>query len=426
MRIEGLSWQENWSIPNGGESSIHPIPSVQPATIVYHGEERFNYGHYGIHLGQEDILTFLGPNDQVIVGKFIDCREGSPTQGVAETFSWTPSSRKRLRIPAGVAHAFDNLERVFTINSYKSYLPNLSDWLNGQTDWSPSSDVINVPENVDPKEVPVFRPNSAPASDTWYAFFSAVQNEVLKNVTREYPMTMDIQMDSGEKVRMKLSKRIEIEAIQSEFPCGIDGVEWRPHLNVPSGKDSGFIPLVDQRPMYFIDHGSTAYSHDAYGIHCFQEDRLTFLGSSSQVIRVKMFDSRQGSPTLGLRCEFDFSPSPLRYLCIPAGVAHAFEGLENVFTVNRPRLLKVPGSDSGFRFPDVVDWPLDREPLPSFETGIEEIEPFEYRRRVALQKEQLTMPVDYETPAVLLFDQGNGNHIRVALRRKSLNANAQD
>jgi hypothetical protein len=39
MGIQGLRWEDNWSIPNGGESKVLPIPTLRPPTIVYHGDD---------------------------------------------------------------------------------------------------------------------------------------------------------------------------------------------------------------------------------------------------------------------------------------------------------------------------------------------------------------------------------------------------
>lgn len=418
MNIDGLRWEDTWTIPNGGESSVHPIPSLRPTTIVYHGDEDFSYGHYGIHLGQEDILTFLGRPDLTITGRFIDCREGSPTEGAYETFTWSPSSRRRLHIPPGVAHALDNLGGVNTLNTYRSYLPSPEALVHGDTAWSPDTDIVNLPDDCTPEDAPRFVPNTYPASEGWYQLVARIQGEALSGYTREYPMTADLRLDSGEDVRVKLARRLQSNEVEPTPACEIPGVMWEPHLHLPSGENSGFVPLVDRRPMYYIDHGTSEYTHDAYGIHCYQEDRLTFLGESTSTVRVHMFDARENSATAGLEDTFEFQPNARRVLAIPPGVAHAFEHLENVFTVNRPKSLRVPEKGAGFEFPDVIDWPLDKLPRPTFPVGSEEVDISEYLARVTAQEEEMANPGSTETPAVLLVDDGEGGNVRVALRKR--------
>ena len=108
--ILGLRWEENKRIDNGTDSFVVPFPSTRPVNLVFHGEEPFEYGHYGIHLGQEDQLTFLGNSDQEITAYFIDCRDSSSTLHQRFVTQLTPNSGRRLCIPPGVAHAFDGLE----------------------------------------------------------------------------------------------------------------------------------------------------------------------------------------------------------------------------------------------------------------------------------------------------------------------------
>lgn len=419
--IAGLGWRPNWRIPNGGESFVVPFPTLRPATIVFHGEDEFEYGHYGIHLGQADVLTFLGPESQRITGHFIDCREGSPTAGVREVHEWGPGSDRALYIPAGVAHAFDGLERVHTLNTYELFLPDPQQWLSGKLDWRAEADVINLPMTVADADVPRFRPNSHPASEVWYQLVARQQAEALPQVTHEYPFTSDITLDSGEKHRIELRKRRDRSDVVPEWEPvdGIDGLGWVAHPVFWSGPRSGFVPLVDPRPLYFVDHGSAHYAHDAYGIHLGQEDHLTFVGPQQQTIELKLADVRKGSPTFGNETVIRFRPSALRYLKIPNGVAHAFDGLENVITFNRPNTF-LPENGEMETGNDVIDWPLDRRPFLALESHRNPAGERFYRAQVTGQQALLTdQSVGTSTPAVFLTEDGDGNHVRVAVRKRA-------
>ncbi|WP_337239681.1 hypothetical protein [Proteus faecis] len=80
INIAGLHWISRWRVNNGKKDSyVVPFATTYPINIIYHGKSKFKYGQYGIHLGQQDTLTFLGNKNKKILAKFIDCRKYSPT-----------------------------------------------------------------------------------------------------------------------------------------------------------------------------------------------------------------------------------------------------------------------------------------------------------------------------------------------------------
>lgn len=416
--IHGLDWESNWRIENGQDSYVVPFATIRPVNIVFHGEEKFDYAQYGIHLGQEDNLTFLGPSTQIITGQFIDCRRNSPTLHKRVTAQWNPTSQRFLRIPPGVAHAFDSLENIFTINAYKQYLPDPNVWLAGQTAWNAGSDVVNFEMDVTDDLLPIVEPNQNEASDVFYQLIAENQRNTLPDLNHEYPTTNDVALDDGTEVRLMFKK---ISSASSSIPewepiAGIDGAGWVRHLLIPSGDKSGYVPLLDARPLYIVDHGEVQYSHDAYGIHLGQRDCLTFLGPASQLVNLTMTDCRNNSPTFHNTVSLQFTPNALRYLIIPNGVAHRFERLENVFTVNRP-VLFVDNEGSYEPGNDVIDWPIDRQPFPKLEINTIPARQEFYINQMLAQKELQLAPPMHATPMVLLTKDRQGSPIRVALRK---------
>jgi hypothetical protein len=128
-------------------------------------------------------------------------------------------------------------------------------------------------------------------------------------------------------------------------------------------------------------------------------------------------DCRKGSPTLGREVIHEFEPSPLRMLVIPPGVAHAFEGLGRIFTINRP--LRRGGDPELFEpGNDVIDWPLEKRPAPAFQVKGGSF-PFSYYARLAqIQRDYIaSREGSLSTPSVLLVDDGSGKQVKVALRR---------
>ncbi|MFI6644738.1 hypothetical protein [Streptomyces sp. NPDC050504] len=360
--IGQLGWQENARTGAGNSSCAAYFPGPRPAALVFHGEREFSYGHYGIHLGQADVLTFMGPAQQRITGTFIDCRAGSPTAGTLERREFTPSVRRALRIPPGVAHTFEGLEHVHTLNTYELYLPEPEEWVHGELQWRPDADIINVPFGVKRDELPYFTPNPHPAGALWYEIVAARQREMIPRLAHAYPLTRELRFDDGDVRRIEFRRRLDrVQAAGGDGwqPVeGIDGVGWGSHPVVRSGPHSGLSALLDPEPMYVADHSANAPEHRAHRVHLGQEDRLTFLGPSHHRVTAHLLDTRPDSPTYGIETTHVFGPDPERYLLLPPGVGHFFEHPEPVHTVNRPHVLS--------RTPDA--------PHVSFERAFESIQ----------------------------------------------------
>jgi len=416
--ILGLEWRDNWRIENGQESYVIPFPTVRPVNVVFHGERKFDYGHYGIHLGQSDRLTFLGPSAQVITGHFIDCRKGSPKVHQRVIAQWHPTSGRALYVPNGVAHAFDGLEGIFTLNDYRLFLPDPDKWLSGETNWTMENDVINLPMDVMDEGLPTVESNMHEASEVFYHLVAQQQRQGIPQIDYEYPFTDDFQTEKGETVRLMFRRHNENTQYTPEWEPieGIDDAGWSRHLVVHSGEHSGFVPLLDPRPFYIVDHDESSYSHDAYGIHLGQVDHLTFLGPSNQEVTLTLVDCRRHSRIYHRKVEVKFNPSPLRYLVIPNGVAHRFQNLEKVYTINRPAIYTdneseyEPGND-------VIDWPADRADFPMFEVSTKAASQDFYSRQVQGQRKLMQSQANQATPIVLLAQDSECNTVRVVLRK---------
>ena len=416
--IDGLKLEPNWRINNGEESFVVPFPTTAPFNLVFHGETEFEYGHYGIHLGQEDRLTFLGNPDQIITAFFIDCRENSPTKGNRLTQEFNASSEFCLCIPPGVAHAFNGLENVFTINSYRLFLPEPDKWVAGETKWTIENDVINLPMDVKNDDIVYFEPNICEASEVFYELIREHQIENLPKIDSEYPFTEDFKFEDGTNARVMFRKKQNQEKIIPDWEEieGIEGLGWEKHLSYWSGDSSGFVPFLDHSPFYVVDHGTDSYSHDAYGIHIGQEDRLTFVGDSTRLVTLELVDCREGTSTKHNKVKIEFYPSALRFLVIPNGVAHRFENLHNVFTINRPRIYSdnineyEPGND-------VIDWDVKDYDYPTFAVSSKEANLEYYRNQAESQKTLMMEPAKQSTPIVVSVKDENENLVKVAIRK---------
>lgn len=415
--ISGLRWQENWRLANGGDSFVIPFPRTRPTTIVFHGSKPFSYGHYGIHLGQQDRLTFLGSSKQLITARFVDCRVGSPTAGVKLEVKFRPSSKWELNIPPGVAHSFDGLEDIATLNNYDLFLPDPDDWMSGNTKWDFDADIVNLAEDFDQSELPLYEENKSPASDVYYRLVAENQEHKVKLLKSSYPYTHEHSTPDGPTYIIKVHEKIQDEGVvEWENISDIDGLGWLNNPAILSGQNSGFVPLVSCRPYYVVDHGfSETYTHDAYGIHLGQQDRLIFLGDEQSSATVEFVDCRHGSPTLHDRVSATFSPNAKRTLVIPAGVAHRFENLQGIFTINQGSIFLNANADYE-PGNDVIDWPVTRTDFPVLDPNTTPADDAYYALLARSQIEVRQKGDVRSTPIVVMAKDAFGNDVRVAIR----------
>ncbi|ERK11046.1 hypothetical protein L579_0842 [Pantoea sp. AS-PWVM4] len=419
INIDGLHWIPRWRVNNGKiDSYVIPFPTTHPVNIVFHGEREFKYGQYGIHLGQQDILTFLGDETQKITAKFIDCRKKSITFRNYLEFEITPSSTKTLIIPPGVAHTFHNLENVFTLNTYKIFLPTIYQLSDKSLQWSPANDVINIPENIIPEEIEGYDPMTEEASTLVYHRIGEFQEENLTNHMFQHPETREFTLNDGSHVNLRIREK-NVKEKELKLPTSkIQGVTFKQLPSIKTGKESCIIPLTRKSPMYIVEHGSDSYDFDSYGLHLGQEDHLIFLGNSTHEITLKLVDMREGSATLFTEEEITFTPHPNVELIIPCGVAHALLNMARITTINRPVIFLddtneyVPGHD-------VIDWPIGNKNHLSYKTNQIEAGTEYYQFLVSKQREITRDAPTHRTPkSVVVFDKNNGKYVKVLLKEK--------
>lgn len=245
MGIQGLRSEAATALSN--DALVRLESRSTPFYVVFHGSEEFQHEHYGIHLGQEDHLTFLGSSQQRFWGHFLDCRANSPTFGVRQSLRLSPSLGVTLVIPAGVGHAFQGLQGVFTVNSYTLLLPKQSELLS-RMDWNIGNDVINIPLDCPPDEVPRLTPNEYVASPLFYEVLATSHREDLRHTTKSYPVVQDVTTSDRGSVRLKFVASRESRSTGANTAAWNDalqtagetpGVAWHKHLVVSSGKGSG-------------------------------------------------------------------------------------------------------------------------------------------------------------------------------------------
>lgn len=142
----------------------------------------------------------------------------------------------------------------------------------------------------------------------------------------------------------------------------IDGVEVHEVLNVP--KSNGYLteifraewlgnPAIDQVFQVVLEPGALS----AWHTHAMTTDRLFI---SSGIVRIALYDGREGSPTHGLVNEFRFGTIRPALLVVPPRVWHGVEniGSSHAFVLNLV--------DRAYDYEDPDHWrvPADSDQIP--------------------------------------------------------------
>lgn len=157
--IEGLYWIRTHALRTTNLSRILLASAGQGNfTVVYHGadfseSDHDGYEFYGIHMGQFDVLTFLATDSRKMRGHFVDCRYNSPTIHKEVTLEFGGDPDRALVIDRGIAHIFDNLKGMVTLNQPRLYI----DFNN--PDFNSIADVLNVARGMPIDEFPVVHIN---------------------------------------------------------------------------------------------------------------------------------------------------------------------------------------------------------------------------------------------------------------------------
>ena len=185
--IPGLFWKRNDYYKTTALSRIIlPSPGQSLFTVVFHAEDFSESSHggyevYGCHLGQDDVLTFLAHDERVMSGHFVDCRKGSPTLHQSCSLSFKGNPDRSLVIGRGIAHIFDNLMGMTTINQMRMHF----DFRN--PDFIAGSDVINNLRGTPIDSFPVLRVNRF-RSPRWLCNLMVKQQRIgIRRSSSNYP-----------------------------------------------------------------------------------------------------------------------------------------------------------------------------------------------------------------------------------------------
>lgn len=176
LGILGLRFLSNKleSDKHGSRTKILSDSGYTVGHLVTHARD-FTYGStIGLHLGQIDQLTFIAIPPKQIQAHFIDCRAGSPSLRQVVRIRFLSSMRRRLVIPAGVAHTFQGIGNVLTRNDLVLYSSKDRD------SWRIEDDLISMPVDIPLNEITPVVPNSLLVPMQVALLFYRLQSDLMR------------------------------------------------------------------------------------------------------------------------------------------------------------------------------------------------------------------------------------------------------
>lgn len=284
----------------------------------------FTYNSYGIHVGQEDRLTFMGTSDgvidEVITGHFIDCRAGSTTLHRQVSAQYRPSLLRRLIVPRGVAHTFDGLAGIVTRDEPIWY----ADFDNA--DWDVNNDLVSVPRTFREGDYPVVRINEHRMPDGVHRFVSRLSQSLLETPTA-YASRHLLRIGSEDMYVMFQPKNWtdekEIESLLDvpEIP-GVGVRRSRYALTGP--KSWTLVPNTGACVVDVLVLPSNARHSANRFLHRRTRKWYTVLTNPGCVVGLETVDYRPHSSTFGFRNIARLTADPRISFWIEPGVAYSF------------------------------------------------------------------------------------------------------
>ena len=295
--------------------------------FVTHAED-FRYRDYGIHVGQVDQLTFIASPAKTIKGIFIDCRKQSPTCGLALTLEFSTSSARKLVIPNGVAHTFEDIADVVTRNDMKLF----SDPYNPS--WSVENDNHTFLLDTPADQIPRLEVNRYPLPFSAAVMFFRMQQEIMRGgrTVDEKPVQANIGGSLHQLVTSHENPSRPLEMPSSEG-CEIPGFAFAVNSFFASAPNSWCVlPSTPSCVMDMVLYEFQTDRREVHGMHTRHEVLHTFMDRTGDQVFLDLLDLRSDSATFRDTAELTITCDPRFHVRIPAGVAYRYRGYGN-FTI---------------------------------------------------------------------------------------------
>lgn len=322
--IEGLRFEKNplETLPTQAgwfSEKLCSSPGPLVSDFVTH-EAAFEYSTYGIHVGQDDRLTFMGGTGCDIVGSFVDCRKGSPTLHCAVSVRFAAGLHRRLIIPRGVAHTFDGLAHVVTRDEPVWYAHE------NNPDWNIDNDLISVPRETALPHFPSVFPNPHLLPDQAHVLMSRLSQSLLET-PRAYMSRYRMKI-GGKSTYLMFEPTDWVDDVKGLAPSlavdGGPGVSVSKARYALTGPKSWTIVPNTGSCVCDVLRFPPSTSHSKLYIHYRTTKLYTFLAPQGTRIDCHFVDCRRGIPTFGKRTSTVISADPRIVLRIERGIAYGF------------------------------------------------------------------------------------------------------
>ena len=326
LSIPGLEFQENLVTSLGGPQpwfflKVCSSPGPLVSDFVTHGPQ-FEYSTFGIHVGQDDRLTFFGKPDSLITGHFVDCRAGTTTPHMAVSYTFHASARRRLIIPRGVAHTFDGLAGIVTRDEPV--------WYSGENNphWNVNNDLISILRTA--SDFPTIPTNEFKLPEELHLYMTRLSQAVLDS-PRAYSSRFKLTIDGEDKYVMFQETTFDqderalqpmIEAVQGP------GISAHRSKYAITGKASWtLVPNTGSGVADVLLLKSRAHSgelSDELFVHRRTRKWYTFLTEEGAQLAIDTIDLRPNSKTFMTRWRAVTTCDPRVSLVVEPGVAYSF------------------------------------------------------------------------------------------------------
>ncbi len=208
--IEGLEWRENLvaQAPKNDSGSHYYIianTSSGISDVLFYPQDAQPVW-FGLHVGQDDLLTFFGDPNIRILGQFVDCREGSRTLHRRVTLAFSPDPTRHLFIQRGIAHTFTGMANVTVRTESVYHMPEEGASPDRSSYYELSSDSTMFRGDDDPSTFPIVRPNPLPLPDAALSFILHRQQEVVRKRKELVPFS-NVTVLNGKEQRIRMAPK---------------------------------------------------------------------------------------------------------------------------------------------------------------------------------------------------------------------------
>ncbi len=363
LGIDGLYFAANTVMPldvDPGWFDLKIASSAGPlvSDFVTHGPE-FAYSTSGIHIGQDDRLTFFGPPDRIIDGYFIDCRAGSPTLHKRVHARFHASPARRLIIERGIAHTFDGLAGIVTRDEPL--------WYSAENNphWNVNNDLVSVLR--DGEEPPVVEVNPHRLPDSLHEYMTRLSQAVLGE-PKAYSTRFKLRVGGTEQYVMFQENAWDQEG-RDLAPVlaaveGVPGVAARRSRYAITGKASWtLVPNTDSgvADVLRLPAGRGNDADSTLFVHRRTRKWYSLLTNEGGSVRLDTLDLRPGSDSFGAAVSVTLTCDPRVSYVIEPGIAYRFRSDADLYCRSEHEVFVSP------------DEP--RADLPLFGNDLERVDP---------------------------------------------------